>query len=302
MDFKDFRDRRILVTGATGFIGRLLTRRLVAAGAAVHGTSRQSQPETPGVVWHAVDLAQADAAGRLVRRVAPDAILHLASFVAGARELAAVLPAFQANLASTVYLLAAAEEHGVSRFVQAGSLEEPAADEPLPVPSSPYAAAKAGAASYLRMFHALYGTPVVHARIFMVYGPGQLDLKKLIPYVILARLRGEEVRLSSGTRPVDWVFVDDVVEGLLRLVLSEGVEGQTVDLGTGQLHTVRDVVEKLYQQLSPGESPIFGGLEDRAMEQVRQARVDATEALLGWRPTTSLDDGLAATIDYYRQT
>lgn len=83
------------------------------------------------------------------------------------------------------------------------------------------------------MFHALYKVPVTLARLFMVYGPGQKDLKKLVPYVILARLQGEDVKLSSGTRPVDWVYVDDVVEGLVRMSRQAGVAGQRIDLGTG---------------------------------------------------------------------
>ena len=112
---------------------------------------------------------------------------------------------------------------------------------------------------------------------------------------------GEEVELSSGTRPVDWVEVDDVVEGLLRLGAAPGIEGRRVDLGSGDLHTVREVVEKLYTILAPDKSPSFGGLPDRPLEQVRRADVEATEKLLGWRPSTSLDEGLRRAAEFYRR-
>jgi hypothetical protein len=108
-------------------------------------------------------------------------------------------------------VLVAATEGGVRRLLLAGSLEEPDPHESWPVPASPYAAAKLGAGAVARMCHALYGTPVVWLRLFMVYGPAQPDVRKLIPHVTLSLLRGEAPRLSNGKRLVDWIYVDDVV-------------------------------------------------------------------------------------------
>jgi len=295
----------VLVTGGTGFIGAHLCQRLRAAGAEVHATSRQAQlapssQAADGLVWHRVDLGKAEAAGALVRQLRPRVIYHLASHVAGARHRELVLSTFQANLASTVYLLEAAAEVGCHRFVQVGSLEEPAGNGPPPPPSSPYAAAKAAASSYGRMFHQLYGTPVVLARLFMVYGPAQPDARKLIPYLILSLLRGEVPRLGSGTRPVDWIYVADVVEGLVRLAEHDGVEGRRVDLGCGEFTTIRQVVEILYEILAPDLEPPFGTLPDRPHEQVRAARVEDTEQRLGWRPQVGIEEGLRRTVEWYR--
>jgi nucleoside-diphosphate-sugar epimerase len=293
---------RVLVTGATGFIGGHLVRRLAGAGSSVHATSRNPPGDAgDGVVWHALDLGDGEAAAHLVREVEPRRIYHLASHVAGARDRALVLPTFHANLASTVYLLEAAAEVGCERFVQVGSLEEPDGEGPPEPPSSPYAAAKAAASSYGRMFHQLYGTPVVLARLFMVYGPAQPDVRKLIPYLVLCLLRGEEPKLSSGLRPVDWIYVDDVVEGLVRCGTAEGLAGRRVDLGSGELVTIRRVVETLYRQLAPSVVPPWGTLPDRPHEQVRKARIEETAALLGWRPRIDLEEGLAATADWYRR-
>ena len=90
------------------------------------------------------------------------------------------------------------------------------------------------------MFHALYHTPVTILRLFMVYGPGQQDLSKLVPYVTLSLLKGEMPRVSSGMREVDWIYVDDVAAGYLAAATATGVEGSTmcpavirVDTGTG---------------------------------------------------------------------
>ncbi len=159
-------------------------------------------------------LADPEAVDRLVAEVRPEIVFHLASHVAGSRDVSLVLPTFLGNLASTVCLMTALVRHGgCSRFVQAGSLEEP--EEAEAVPASPYAAAKAGAAGYSRMFHSLYGLPVVVARLFMVYGPGRQDLRSWCPTPSRRCCAARRPSFSSGVRPVDWVYVEDVAEGLL---------------------------------------------------------------------------------------
>ena len=128
--------------------------------------------------------------------IRPDVIFHLASHVKGAPNLEHVLPTFRSNLQSTVNLLTLATEKGCQRMVITGSLAEPEPGTKQTFPSAPYAAAKWASSGYARMFHALYKLPVVIARVFMVYGPAQQDLTKLIPYVTLSLLRGRGRRLA----------------------------------------------------------------------------------------------------------
>ena len=95
------------------------------------------------------------------------------------------------------------------------------------------------------MFQALYGFPAAIARVLMVYGPAQHDITKLVPYVIDCMLRGEAPKISSGTRRIDWIYVDDVVRGFLQLAAADGVDGQSVDLGSGSTVTIRELVDQL---------------------------------------------------------
>jgi nucleoside-diphosphate-sugar epimerase len=292
--------RRVLVTGATGFLGSHLCRNLVGEGAEVHAICRPNSQVAPDAVriWEG-GLDDAAQVRNVVKAVAPDYVFHLAAVTSAARELAAVLPTFQANLVTTVNLLAAVAEVGCERVVLAGSLEEPQDGDSIP--SSPYAASKWAATAYSRMFWQLYKTPATVARIFMVYGPAQRDVKKLIPATILSLLQGKEPQITSGARQVDWIFVSDVVAGLIALSQARDVEGQAVDLGTGILTSVREVAQCLARLINPVIRPTFGSLPERPGEQVRCANLARTQAVLGWKPAVQLENGLRQTIDYYRQ-
>lgn len=289
----------VLVTGASGFIGGHLCRRLVTEGRRVIGVTRTADSKLPdGVDRRILDLSDGAAVASLFESDSPQTVFHLAGHVVGRRDIEEVLVAFRCNLASTVNLLLAARKHSHGRFILTGSLEEPqSADE---APSSPYAASKAAATAYARMFHALYGLSVVIARVFMVYGPDQKDRNKLIPYVTDCLLRGNSPRIGSGVRAVDWIHVDDVVEGLLVLATTPGIDGRTLDLGTGRLVTVREVVEHLSGIIASAGVPCFDSSGDRPMEQVRQADVETIRAATGWSHKLSLEDGLADTVRWHQ--
>lgn len=295
--------RRALVTGAAGFIGSALCRRLAQIGVEVHGVSRSEQnPENHIARWWQCNLENSEAVRNLVKESNPQLIFHLASNSAGSRAPELVVPIFHSNLQTTVNLLCAANEMGCQRFLLTGSMEEPNPSPNWPIPSSPYAAAKFAAGTYGRMFHALYNMPVVLLRVFMVYGPNQRETYKLIPYVILSFLKGETPKLSSGERSVDWIYVDDVVEGFIAAAAAPGVEGDTIDIGTGRSVTVRGVVEVLTDIIHPLAPPIFGTVTDRPMEQVRVANVEDSYRRLGWRAKLDMRAGLHRTVEWYQKS
>ena len=291
--------KKALVTGASGFIGSPLCRRLAEKGAEVHAVSRNKQPDAEGKIhWWQADLADPAQVREIMQSVKPDFVFHLASEVTGKRDLELVLPVFQSNLLSTVSLMTEAARQGCDRFLITGSLEEP--DPGLPaVPCSPYAAAKWSASGYARMFWELYKLPTVIARLFMVYGPAQKDLTKLIPYTILSLAKKEAPKFSSGQRPVDWIYVEDVVEGLVMAATAKGIEGGTLEFGSGNLVRIREVVEEIVKLMGSAVKPVFGALADRPLEQVRVANAGETFRQIGWKPRVSLRDGLERTIEWY---
>ncbi len=293
------RGRRVLVTGATGFIGGHVVELLHHVGCEVHAVARRSGPTVPfgtPLTWHRADLTDAVATAEAVEAARPEVIVHLASLVKGARDADLLLPMFAANTASAVHLLDAARRFGVGRVLLAGSLEEP--DEPGQPAASPYALSKSAAHLYGDHYRATTAVEVVNLQIFMVYGPAQLDEAKLIPYVIRSLQAGVAPSLSSGTRLVDWIYVGDVAEGIARASTGEAAT-DPVPLGTGSPATVRDAVEMLVELASVDVEPHFGSVADRSREVEKVADIDTTRQLLGWVPAVDLREGLAATLRWY---
>jgi len=289
----------ILVTGGSGFLGSSLVARLVGEGHDVVCSTRSPDRRDlyPGAEWHACDLADKTEITSLFARAQPEIVFHYAGLASGIREPANVEPTLAANLIATVNLLLASLAAGASRVVLTGSYEEPAIGA---TPRSPYAASKAGATAYARMFSFLYGLSTVVLRPAMVYGPGQRDATKLVPYVTRCFLRGETPQLSSGERTVDWVYIDDVTQAFIAAAVTPGISGEVIDVGSGELHSIREVVETLAAKTGASTPAQFGELPDRPAELVGAADTTRALELLGWKTRTSLDEGLSRTVESVR--
>jgi nucleoside-diphosphate-sugar epimerase len=205
-----------------------------------------------------------------------------------------------ANLTGFVNVALAATDQHCRSIVYVGSLQEP--DQALPaIPSSPYAAAKYAASCYARMLVDVFKVPIAIARLFMVYGPGQSDFTKVVPYVVSQLLTGCKASLSTGTHPFDWVFVDDVCDALLAVASCESAIGRTVDVGTGVLTPTIDVARDLGRRLNAIQLLDAGAIPDRAGEPIRAADTAATKALTGWEAQVGLEDGLDRTVKWFER-
>jgi UDP-glucose 4-epimerase len=291
---------RTLVTGATGFIGRALAAQLLFEGAGevailVRDAYRSAPLPPPldglrpDLITVYADLTDSQAARRAVLSVQPEVIVHLAAGGAGDPFLD-VEAALEQNLYGTLNLLKSAYEEKRSprpqRFIVVRTPGELSA-------MNPYAASKAAAWQVCAMYARTQGWPIVGAMPFQTYGPGQ-HTRHLVSGAMSAALAGEDFPLTAGEQRRDWVYISDVVDGLRAVRDAELPPGVTVDLGTGRLTTIADVVTEIYELTGSDGRPLIGALPSRPGEEAEQvADVARTRALIHWEAAVSLQEGLA---------
>jgi UDP-glucose 4-epimerase len=308
------RGKRVLVTGGSGFIGSHLTAALVDVGADVHVLTSTVSSVYPhrltrlrsSIRLHEGSLTDRTALRAVVRDARPEVVYHLGAYTHVGKSWSRIDECIQTNVQGTVNLLEALDDTGYERFVNTGTseiygaIDVPFHEDDRPAPVSPYAVSKHAAEEFCRLGSTARGWPIVRVRPFNAYGPGQSP-DRIIPEVVVRALRGDRLPLTRGRQTREFNLVTDLVEGFLLLGVVEGLEGQLLNLGCGEETSIADLVTTILGLLGDPIEAEFGALPDRPIEIWRMCS-DAARAqeLLGWRPRTSLADGLAQTIDWYR--
>ena len=285
-----------LLTGATGFIGQHLVVELLQAGAEVALLVREGYAgmPLPGLLaplrprLHLVyaDLRNYNLTVRAVREANPERVIHLAA--AGVSDpFLPVNTALSHNLDGTLNLLRACfESHrSVRQLIVARTPGERTA-------MNVYAASKAAAWQFCQMYVRTQVWPIIGAMVFQAYGPGQNE-RALVPSAVAAACAGHDFPMTKGEQQRDWVHVDDVVRGLQAITQADLTPGTTIELGTGQSHSVAEVVHLIYELVHKGGRPLVGALPQRPGEDSRQqADVTTAQALTGWQARYGLREGL----------
>ena len=300
----DGSERRLLLTGGNGFIGRQAVACARARGFEVHAVVRaQPRALAEGVTYHVVDLLDTRAAAASVRAIGASHLLHLAWAVEPGR--------FWTSLdnyrwvAATLELALAFTEAGCRRIVGVGTgFEYGASDAPhherssVLEPASPYAVAKDATRRLLESLAAAAGISFAWGRVFLLYGPGEAPAR-LVASVCRALLQGEAARCSAGTHVRDFLHVRDTADALVALTASS-VEGP-VNIASGDGVPVREVIDEVARQTAGAHLVQFGALPTRNEAPRQVADIARLRDEVGWTPSFTIASGLADTIAWHRR-
>ncbi len=299
---------KMLVTGVAGFLGSALAQRLLDDGHEVLGLddlSTGKEDKIPeGVVFELGDMLDRPKLWTLLQDV--ECVYHLAAKVAVQESILYPREYNSTNVGGTVSVMEAMRDVGVKRvvFTSSGAVYGAQKAQPLhelmvPSPDSPYAVSKLSAEYYVRTIGKLWGIETVTLRIFNAYGPGQhlpADHPPVIPNFLKQAVKGGSLIVhNSGSQTRDFVYLDDVVNALIKASTASGVDGSTINIGSGREHSVLDLVKNVIELTGADTETIYN---HKATGGVSRMRADITRAsqLLGYKPKIGLAEGLARTL------
>ena len=297
--------KRILVTGASGFLGRAVCRALIEERQTVLGTVRNN-PAVAGTEALSWPLEAPAQAAKLLDQSCPDHVIHLASPIDLSRSPTLIKPMNRCIVEAGQSLALACEARGIPLLVagtceEYGAVEGPYVETMAAPGVSPYSKAKAELSEWLMQRHALGNLRVTVVRPFLTYGPGQHS-NRLIPAAIQAALNHASFDSTLGEQTREFNYVSDMVRALLAATCSE-CEGEILNLGGGPERRIRDVITDIYRLVGADIELVNWGALDYRKGEVKRFVGDHTKSqhLLKIHPQVGLEDGLRATIAWWRQ-
>ncbi len=302
--------KRILITGATGFIGSHLARRLVASQHRVTALIRPSsnlwriKDIAPDIKIIPADLNHLDTRS-FKKQLGPiDIVYHLAAYGISQKENDFDL-LMQTNLFATQKILDLCNNLKIKKVILCGSCFEYSGgkkikESTLPDPVSEYGFSKFSASILANSFFLREKLPIVNLRLFTPFGPFE-DAERLIPSTILRALNNQPILLTTGHQTRDFIFIDDVVNAFLLAAQSSQAIGETCHIASANATSIRDIVKMILRLAQSRSQAQFGKLPLRPQE-IKTLSGDFSKAkrLLKWQPHVSLEDGLRKTIDWFR--
>lgn len=305
--------KKILVTGATGFVGRHLVQELIDQNYQVHILKRKSSD-----IWrikdimsklytHDIDLMEKDRLSSLLKKVKPNIIFHLANLGLYASIDPTLKKSIQINTFGTVNLIEGADAVDYECFINTGSSSE-YGDKQSPMretdscePTTNYALAKLAATLYAQAYAKRTKKPLATLRIFSPFGPFDHPTR-LITYTILKMLKGAQLSFHNPYAVRDYIFIEDVINAyLLCIKHSDRLCGEIFNIGMGNQTQIKDVIQLLSTEIGSKSSINWDNLYKKNERLIWQADIQKAKKQLGWRPKKTLEQGLKETVSWFKQ-
>ncbi len=309
---KDLKKKRILITGATGFIGANLTRCLVGEGCRnIHILTRKTSDRWRirdihrRVHDHHVDIRDYARLRKVVLKIKPQAVFHCAVY-GGYPHQKSIREIFETNVNGTLNLIRSLSDISYESFLNTGSSSEygiktgPMREDDAPCPIDIYGASKASATIFAETAAIAGKKPITTVRPFSIYGPYEA-WTRLIPSVVEAAILDKELAIRSPSSVRDFIYIDDVIDFFLEVASRRRSLG-VLNIGSGRQHSVRDVV-RIASSLRGSRMKVKWARGDKSKMEPRPWMADMTKArrLIKWRQKTNLREGLRKTIEWTKR-
>lgn len=296
---------RILITGATGFLGRQLVKRLMMYKEMVYLTASH---DLKNLNIHKANLTNLDELKKLIKEVKPTIVYHLGALVDLSRDFKVAQRCIEINIKGTLNLLEALNRYPPKLFIFLSTEEVygqgtiPYQENQLVSPPSAYAISKVAGEHLTSIYAQELGFYSLILRVGTMYGP-ENSLSRFISQIILRALKNEDIAINSGKKKRDYIYVDDVVDALIAAKDAKLKDLTTIiNLGGGRSYQLLDVVKKIIKKAKSKSKIMLGVLPDRSGEADMWLLDNSkARALLSWRPKTSLEKGLKQTVSYFKR-
>ncbi len=303
---------KALITGGAGFLGSALSNALAADGNTVYVLDDLSAGDRDSVdrrvIFTRGDVRDVPRLWTLLAGV--DVVFHLAASVSVPESILYPIEYNAVNTGGTVALMTAARDAGLRRVVFASSgtvygdqERQPISEHAQPHPANPYAVSKLAAEGYVRAIGSLYRIETVILRIFNAYGPGQQvppTHPPVIPFYTRQILSGASIVIHGtppGAQTRDFVYVDDVVDALMRAGTVGGLSGATLNVGSGTETSIADLVEEL-EAVAGAAARVVSSEQSGGVARMC-ADISAAADALAWEPSVNLTAGLTSMVAHY---
>ena len=308
----NFTDKKVLVTGATGFIGSHMAQRMTEENARVSVLARENSNRwrlegiEDDIAIYKADIRDSRQVGNCLKKIKPDYVFHMSAYGVDSRQKDYFVAA-KTNILGIVNLMTSLQQTGCEKFLNIGSCmeygdkKEIIKEDAVLKPFNIYGSTKAAATIMAHQMALQNGINIVTLRAFGVFGENE-GKHKFFPHLILSLLTGSKVNLTACEQYRDYCYIEDIIDGFMLAAKDKKSKNEVFNIGSGTIHPLKYYVDTVYGLMKNSGQPNYGAIPYRPDEVWKpHPDIGKIRNLLKWQPKFSLKEGLLRTIAWYEK-